>query len=207
MRRVGVLSLVLLALCAGAAFAYFHGVGHGSAAASVGTLSAPANVTATVPTGNGTVHVTWNAGSGLAPQGYYLLRHRSGGATTAACATSPSTLTTGTSCDDTSVADGTYTYTVVAKYRSFTASADSGSVNVVNDLVPPSVTVNQKAGQADPANTLPIAFTVTFSEPVTGFTASDLTRGGTSTGGTVAVTGSGASYEISVSGAPTDGTL
>jgi hypothetical protein len=58
--------------------------------------------------------------------------------------------------------------------------------------------VNQKAGQADPANTLPILFTVSFSEPVTAFDAADLTRGGTATGGTVTVTGSGAAYEISV---------
>jgi hypothetical protein len=38
-------------------------------------------------------------------------------------------------------------------------------------------------------------------------TSADLTRGGTSSGGTVALTGSGASYEISMSGALTDGTL
>ena len=66
------------------------------------------------------------------------------------------------------------------------------------DKTNPSVTVNQKAGQADPTNTLPILYTVTFSESVTGFDASDLTRGGTATGGSVAVTGSGASYEIAV---------
>jgi Bacterial Ig-like domain len=207
-RRAAVLALVGLAVLAGGALAYFHGVGHGSGSASVGTLSAPTNVTASVPSGNGTVHVTWNASSGHAPQGYYLLRHRSGGGTAAACGTSASSPTTATSCDDTRVADGTYTYTVVAKDRSFTAaSADSNAVNVINDLVAPTVTVNQKSGQADPANALPIVFTVTFNEPVTGFAADDLTRGGTSTGGTVAVSGSGASYEISVTGAPTDGTL
>jgi hypothetical protein len=66
------------------------------------------------------------------------------------------------------------------------------------DRTAPTVTVNQKSGQADPTNTLPILFTVTFSESVTGFDATDLTRGGTSTGGTVSVTGSGASYEIAV---------
>jgi hypothetical protein len=205
--RVALLALVLLSTLGGAAIAYFHGIGSGAASASVGTLSPPSNVTATVPSGNGTVHVAWNAGSGLSPQGYYLLRHASGGGTVAACATSASSLTTATSCNDTGVPDGSYTYTVVAKYRSFTASADSNAVTVINDVVAPSVTVNQKAGQADPASGLPIVFTVTFSEPVTGFAADDLTRGGTSTGGTVAVTGSGASYEISVSGTPTDGTL
>jgi hypothetical protein len=205
--RIAALALVLLSLLGGAAVAYFHGVGSGSASASVGTLSPPSSVTASVPSGNGTVHITWNAGSGLSPQGYYLLRHRSGGGTAAACATSASSLTTATSCNDASVPDGSYTYTVVAKYRSFSASADSNAVTVINDLIAPSVTVNQKVGQADPANALPIVFTVTFSEPVTGFAADDLTRGGTSSGGTVGVTGSGASYEISVSGALADGTL
>ncbi|MEN3282786.1 MAG: large repetitive protein [Solirubrobacteraceae bacterium] len=205
--RIAVVAVVALSLLGGAAIAYFHGIGSGSASASVGTLSPPSNVIATVPSGNGTVHIAWNAGSGLAPQGYYLLRHRSGGGTAAACGTSAASLTTATSCNDSGVADGGYTYTVVAKYRTFTASADSNAVTVINDLIAPTVTVNQKAGQADPANGLPIVFTVTFSEPVTGFASDDLTRGGTSTGGTVAVTGSGSAYEISVSGALTDGTL
>ena len=75
------------------------------------------------------------------------------------------------------------------------------------DKTQPTSTVDQKVGQADPTNGLPILFSVTFSEPVTGFTAGDLTRSGTSTGGTVGVTGGGASYEISVTGTPTDGTL
>jgi Bacterial Ig-like domain len=73
----------------------------------------------------------------------------------------------------------------------------TGQVYTV-DKIAPTVTVNQKSGQADPTNALPIVFTVTFSESVTGFDAGDLTRGGTSTGGTVSVTGSGASYEIAV---------
>jgi hypothetical protein len=75
------------------------------------------------------------------------------------------------------------------------------------DRVAPTVTVNQKSGQNDPTNAVPMLWTVTFSESVTGFDATDLTRSGTSTGGTVAVTGSGAGYEISVSGTPTSGTI
>ena len=43
-------------------------------------------------------------------------------------------------------------------------------------MVAPMVTVNQKAGQVDPTSALPVLWTVTFSEPVTGFDASDLTR-------------------------------
>ncbi|HTN23829.1 MAG TPA: Ig-like domain-containing protein, partial [Solirubrobacteraceae bacterium] len=78
--------------------------------------------------------------------------------------------------------------------------------SVPYDTVAPAVTVNQKAGQADATNAAPMLWTVTFSEPVTGFDASDLARGGSSTGGTVAVTGSGASYEISLSAPSNNGT-
>ena len=68
------------------------------------------------------------------------------------------------------------------------------------DATAPSVTVEQKAGQADPTKVLPMRWTVTFSEPVSGFDAGGLDRGGTSTGGTIDITGSGSSYEIALSG-------
>jgi hypothetical protein len=109
--------------------------------------------------------------------------------------------------------------TVIATVGANKATDSAGNGNVAStstdntvtyDATPPAVTVNQKAGQADPTNALPILFTVTFSEPVTGFDATDLTRGGTATGGAVSVTGSGAGYEIAVTdpGATlTDGTL
>jgi hypothetical protein len=210
-RRLAVLGVVVLGLFAGVAFAFFSPTGAGSASASVGTLGAPSNVTATATPGSGTVPVSWTASptnGGVSPQGYYVVRRpAAGGGTVAACGTSPSLLTTATSCNDVSMPDGTYIYTVVAKFRSFTAtSANSNSVTVINDNTPPTVTVNQKSGQADPTNAVPMLWTVTFSEPVIGFDASDLTRGGSSAGGTITVTGSGASYEISLAGTLTNGT-
>ncbi|HTL24278.1 MAG TPA: Ig-like domain-containing protein, partial [Mycobacteriales bacterium] len=205
-RRLAAVTVVVVGLLGSVAFAYFSAAGAGTASASVGTLSPPSNVVATATAGSGTVSITWNAPStGVAPQGYYLLRHVGAG-TVAACATSPSSLKTTTSCNDLGVPDGTYTYTVVAKLHSFTASANSNSVTVVNDNTAPTVTVDQKIGQADPTNAGPMLWTVTFSEPVTGFDATDLTRGGSSAGGTVAVTGSGASYEISLSAPSNNGT-
>jgi hypothetical protein len=70
------------------------------------------------------------------------------------------------------------------------------------------VTINQAAGQADPASTSPINFTVTFSSAVTGFAADDVTITGTAGGTkTVSVTGSGASYNVAVSGMTTTGTV
>lgn len=64
---------------------------------------------------------------------------------------------------------------------------------VFNDTVPPTVTINQASGQPDPAGTLPIRFTVVFSEPIIPsiFTASDITQNGTATGVTWSITDSG----------------
>src|SRR5581483_1199737 len=74
--------------------------------------------------------------------------------------------------------------------------------------VAPTVTINQAAGQADPANSQPINFTVTFSEPVTGFNNSKVSISGTAPGTkTVTVTGSGATYNVAVSGATGSGTI
>src|SRR2546430_3399854 len=58
------------------------------------------------------------------------------------------------------------------------------------DTTPPSVTINQAAGQADPTNSSPINFTAVFSEPVSGFSGAGVTIGGTA-GGTKTVTVSG----------------
>ena len=70
------------------------------------------------------------------------------------------------------------------------------------DKAAPTVTINQAAGQADPTNASPINFTVTFSETVTGFTASDISFASSTAGGTLtaAVTGTGSTYNVAVSG-------
>ena len=64
------------------------------------------------------------------------------------------------------------------------------------------MTINQAAGQADPTSASPINFTVTFSETVTGFAASDISFAGSTAGGTLtaAVTGTGPTYNVAVSG-------
>ena len=71
-----------------------------------------------------------------------------------------------------------------------------------SDTIPPSVAINQAAGQADPTSTSPINFTVAFSETVTGFTASDISFANSTVGGTLsaAVTGTGATYNVAVRG-------
>jgi len=68
------------------------------------------------------------------------------------------------------------------------------------------VTLNQASAQSDPATAEPIKFTVTFSESVTGFESIDVTLRAVP-GATAAVTGSGASYTVAVSGMTDAGTV
>ena len=77
------------------------------------------------------------------------------------------------------------------------------------DKIAPTVTINQAAGQADPTSTSPINFTVTFSETVTGFTASDISFAGSTASGALSavVTGTGPTYNVAVSGMTGTGTV
>ncbi len=66
----------------------------------------------------------------------------------------------------------------------------------------PTATINQASGQEDPTNAVPIVFTVTFSEPVSGFDAADVDFSGSTAPGTleVAISGSDDAYTVEVSG-------
>jgi LPXTG-motif cell wall-anchored protein len=87
--------------------------------------------------------------------------------------------------------------------------ASTSTDNTVTWVGPPapSVSINQGAFQLDPASTEPIAFDVAFSESVTGFDATDVDLSSSTVGGTLAaaVTGSGASYTVTVTGMTTSG--
>jgi hypothetical protein len=88
----------------------------------------------------------------------------------------------------------------------FTAPDTSG---VLVDGIAPTVTVNQAAGQADPAASVPVHFTVVFSESVTDFIAGDVTLGGTATGKSVSTltdSGDHMAYDVAVT-ATGDGTI
>jgi alpha-tubulin suppressor-like RCC1 family protein len=71
------------------------------------------------------------------------------------------------------------------------------------------VTVNQAAVQADPTDSNPVRFDAVFSEPVTGFSASDVTLSGTAdrTGATVTISGGPAAYTITIDGLAGNGTV
>jgi hypothetical protein len=84
------------------------------------------------------------------------------------------------------------------------ASNDNDNGSVIVDT-PPSVTIDQKSSppaQADPTNASPVNYTVLFSEPVTGFDGADVAFTGSTVGGSLSavITGSGASYNVAVSG-------
>jgi hypothetical protein len=74
----------------------------------------------------------------------------------------------------------------------------------------PTPTVNQAAGQADPAPTpgsaMPVLFSVAFNVPVTGLDVNDVAWSGTATGISASVSGSGALYTLRVT-AGSEGTL
>lgn len=69
-------------------------------------------------------------------------------------------------------------------------------------------TINQAAGQSDPTASLPVNFTVVFSELVTGFNAADISLAGSTanvSSANVSVTGSGSVYNVAVSGITSSG--
>lgn len=71
------------------------------------------------------------------------------------------------------------------------------------------VTIDQGATQADPADTQPVVFDVVFNVPVTGFTGADVDLSASTAPGTLVavVSGAGANYTVTVSGATGPGTV
>ena len=75
------------------------------------------------------------------------------------------------------------------------------------DVTPPSVTIEQSGGQADPTSSAPIVFTATFSEPVVGFVPADVALAGTAGANAVGVVGAGPVYTVTVDGMTQGGTV
>lgn len=90
------------------------------------------------------------------------------------------------------------------------AGSLSANEALIIDTTAPTVTINQASGQADPASTQPINFTVVFSETVTGFTGADIVLTGTAgplAGATRTITGGPLTYNVAISGLTTAGTV
>ena len=81
------------------------------------------------------------------------------------------------------------------------------SITWVLDATPPRVSITPAAGQSNPTSAGPVRFRVSFSEPVFGFDAADVTIGGTAFPSGYTVTGSGSEYEIAVTGMTATGTV
>ena len=83
------------------------------------------------------------------------------------------------------------------------------SAPITIDTTAPTVIINQGTSQADPTSASPITFGVQFSEPVSGFDASDISFAGSTVGGllTASVSGSGANYVVTVTGMGGSGKL
>lgn len=75
------------------------------------------------------------------------------------------------------------------------------------EYYPLTVTINQSLGQTDPSNSSTINFTVVFSESVSDFITGDVTLSGTAGANTATVTGSGATYNVAVTGMTGPGTV
>src|SRR6188474_2854494 len=75
----------------------------------------------------------------------------------------------------------------------------------------PAVTINQAAGQSDPAVFSPINFTVIFDQAITGFTFSDVSLSGTAGATTTVITeiapNNGTTFNVAVSGMTASGTV
>ena len=191
---VGALTALAVVAIAPAS-AYWTSSGTGSGLGATGTLAPPTSVS--VPaSGSSPVPVGWTASaSGVTPTGYYVTRTRDG-VTMAACGSSASELVTSTSCSDSAVPSGTYTYLVTAVYRSWqTSSTASGTVTVSNatqvvfttqpssvaataPITPAvAVTVQTAAGAPDLVSGTPVTLAITTNP-----------GGGTLAGTTTAVT-------------------
>jgi gliding motility-associated-like protein len=87
-------------------------------------------------------------------------------------------------------------------------SASLNTQNSVEYLISPlTVTINQAVAQADPVNSLPIVFDVVFNRPVTGLTFEDFVWSGTAGIVNGNLSGSGAIYQVNVTGVSANGTL
>jgi hypothetical protein len=89
------------------------------------------------------------------------------------------------------------------------SNASTVAWDQVTDTTKPDVAIDQAAGQADPTGTASVDFTAVFSEPVSGFDASDIDVTGSTVGGTLAanVTGGPATYTVTVTGMAGEGTV
>ncbi len=113
--------VILAATVSGTAVAYFSTSGTGSAAAGVSKLSTPL-ITAATPAAGGTVALSWSAVSAPDSGTVTYSVSRNGGSPAGTCPSSASPAAV-TSCTDSGLEPGTYSYVVTATWRSWTSAS------------------------------------------------------------------------------------
>jgi hypothetical protein len=104
--------------------------------------------------------------------------------------------------------DGSHVFTAKATDAAGNPSLASAPHTVMIDTVRPSVTINQAAGQSDPAAAGPIHFTVVFNESISGFATGDVTLSGTAGATTATVTPvNSTTFDVSVTGMSQSGSV
>jgi hypothetical protein len=121
-------SAALVVVLCGSALAYFSTTGTGSATASVANFSAP-TISSALPAVGGTVALTWTAvtapGSGTVT--YAVIRDGDEPAGNCPTASSRGTVTT---CTDSGLEVGMHTYTVTAKWRTWSSTSGSTQAKI-----------------------------------------------------------------------------
>jgi hypothetical protein len=109
--------------------------------------------------------------------------------------------------DSTGASDGSHTITAVTTDAVGNATTSSGVTVTVDNAAPTVLSIN-RAGSS-PTNATSVQFTVTFSEAVTGVATSSfsVTATGTAAGAVSNVSGTGASYTVTVNTVSGDGSL
>jgi hypothetical protein len=175
---------LLAATAAGTAVAYFTTTGAGdSSPKGVSQLSKP-TISAATPAVGGTVALTWGAVTPPSNGAVTYAITRDGGEAGGSC----SSIVSGTTCTDSGLETGAYTYVVTAKWRSWTASssgkAATVTVGAAHHFVFSAATTTPTAGASD---NLTITAKDSKGSTVTTYTGShSLTFSGASTspGGT-----------------------
>jgi hypothetical protein len=117
---LGLLVGALMFAATGSALGYYTSSGTGNGSKVVGSLTVP-TISAATPAVGGTVALTWAKGSTPTGVAYYVTRN--GGAPGGNCPTQAVPQNDISTCTDSGLEPGTYTYKVFAKYRTFSATS------------------------------------------------------------------------------------
>lgn len=166
-----VLGAALVATASSTALAFFTTTGTGNASAAVSQLSTPA-FSAVTPTAGGTVALTWNAVTPPGPGAVTYRLSRDGEEPGGNCpsVSSPAPVTT---CTDSGLGVGTYSYVVTARWRSWSVISAVATAKIT---VGPITHLDLKAASSTPsagaANNLTITAQDANDSTVTTYTGS-----------------------------------